>query len=104
MSSYRLGWFYLCVERARQKSTPKPAAAACYVAGALSCVAARDCGMPRARADSRGSELARVSVPSVPDYAARFGFLAQFVGLDMAASSAITRERLGWEPTGPTLI
>ena len=34
----------------------------------------------------------------------RFGFLAQFVGLDMAASSAITRELLGWEPTGPTLI
>lgn len=22
MSSYQLGWFYLCVERARQKSTP----------------------------------------------------------------------------------
>jgi nucleoside-diphosphate-sugar epimerase len=34
----------------------------------------------------------------------RFGFLARFVGLDMAASSAITRELLGWEPTGPTLI
>jgi nucleoside-diphosphate-sugar epimerase len=34
----------------------------------------------------------------------RFGFLAQFVGLDMAASSAITRQLLGWEPTGPTLI
>ena len=34
----------------------------------------------------------------------RFGFLAQFVGLDMAASSAITRELLGWEPKGPTLI
>jgi nucleoside-diphosphate-sugar epimerase len=33
-----------------------------------------------------------------------FGFLGQFVGLDMAASSAITRERLGWQPTGPTLI
>jgi hypothetical protein len=34
----------------------------------------------------------------------RLGFLAQFVGLDMAASSAITRELLEWEPTGPTLI
>jgi nucleoside-diphosphate-sugar epimerase len=33
----------------------------------------------------------------------RFGFLSQFVGLDMAASSAITRELLRWEPTGPTL-
>jgi nucleoside-diphosphate-sugar epimerase len=34
----------------------------------------------------------------------RFGFLGQFVGLDMAASSAITRELLAWEPTGPSLI
>jgi len=34
----------------------------------------------------------------------RFGFLAQFVALDMAASSAITRELLGWDPTGPALI
>jgi nucleoside-diphosphate-sugar epimerase len=33
----------------------------------------------------------------------RFGFLSQFVGLDMAASSEITRELLRWEPTGPTL-
>jgi nucleoside-diphosphate-sugar epimerase len=33
----------------------------------------------------------------------RFGFLAQFVGLDMAASSWITRDLLKWEPTGPTL-
>ena len=35
---------------------------------------------------------------------ARFGFIGQFVGLDMAASSAITRELLAWTPTGPTLI
>ena len=34
----------------------------------------------------------------------RFGFLGQLVGLDMSASSAITRELLGWEPTGPTLL
>ena len=41
---------------------------------------------------------------SLDEAGERFGFLAQFVGLDMAASSAITRELLGWEPTGPTLI
>ncbi|CAN5288788.1 hypothetical protein BH10PSE15_BH10PSE15_03860 [soil metagenome] len=27
-----------------------------------------------------------------------------FVGLDMPASSAWTRDRLGWHPTGPGLI
>jgi hypothetical protein len=31
----------------------------------------------------------------------RFGFIGQFVGLDMPTSSAITRELLRWEPTGP---
>ena len=41
---------------------------------------------------------------SLEEAGERFGFLAQFVGLDMAASSTITRELLGWEPTGPTLI
>ena len=56
-----------------------------------------------AQAISRRFELP--ATPISPEEAAeRFGFLAQFVGLDMAASSAITRERLGWEPTGPTLI
>jgi nucleoside-diphosphate-sugar epimerase len=34
----------------------------------------------------------------------RFGFLGRFVGLDMAASSEITRRLLGWEPTGSTLL
>jgi hypothetical protein len=33
-----------------------------------------------------------------------FGWMAGFAGLDMPASSAITRERLGWIPTGPTLL
>jgi nucleoside-diphosphate-sugar epimerase len=33
-----------------------------------------------------------------------FGWLAMFAGLDMPASSAITREKLGWTPTGPGLI
>jgi hypothetical protein len=30
--------------------------------------------------------------------------MAMFVGLDMPASSAWTQARLGWHPTGPTLI
>jgi nucleoside-diphosphate-sugar epimerase len=35
---------------------------------------------------------------------AYFGWLAMFAGLDMPASSAQTRRKLGWEPTGPGLI
>jgi nucleoside-diphosphate-sugar epimerase len=35
---------------------------------------------------------------------AYFGWLAMFAGLDMPASSAQTRKKLGWEPTGPGLI
>ncbi|MFT4040182.1 MAG: SDR family oxidoreductase [Thermomicrobiales bacterium] len=34
----------------------------------------------------------------------RFGFLAAFLAVDMPASSAVTRELLGWRPTGPTLL
>ncbi len=33
-----------------------------------------------------------------------FGWLAMFAGRDMPASSAQTRRKLGWEPTGPGLI
>ena len=40
-----------------------------------------------------------------PEAAAEhFGWLAMFVGMDMPASSAITRERLGWRPAGPGLL
>ncbi|WP_166851187.1 SDR family oxidoreductase [Isoptericola sp. BMS4] len=49
-----------------------------------------------------------VGVPTVsvdPDDAAEhFGWLGTFWGMDIRASSALTRERLGWEPTGPTLL
>jgi nucleoside-diphosphate-sugar epimerase len=51
---------------------------------------------------------AGLGVPAVslsPDEAAdHFGWLAAFAGYDMPASSAWTRERLGWAPTGPSLI
>ena len=50
----------------------------------------------------------RVQVPVVamsPESAAQhFGWLAMFAGFDMPASSALTRQRLGWRPTGPGLI
>ena len=50
----------------------------------------------------------RLKVPTVsiaPDQAAaHFGWLGMFADHDMPASSALTRERLGWHPTGPGLI
>lgn len=33
-----------------------------------------------------------------------FGWLAMFAGRDLAASSAKTRAKLGWEPAGPTML
>ncbi len=51
----------------------------------------------------RGLKIPVVSLP--PDEApAHFGWLAMFASLDMPASSALTRKRLGWQPTGPSLI
>lgn len=35
---------------------------------------------------------------------AHFGWMGLFIGIDMWSSSAKTRERLGWQPTGPGLI
>lgn len=48
----------------------------------------------------------KVPVGAVPPEGAvqHFGFLGNFAGLDMPASSALTQERLGWHPTGPGLI
>ena len=47
-------------------------------------------------------------VPAVPiapqEAAAHFGWLAHFVAWDIPASSAQTREKLAWNPTGPGLI
>jgi hypothetical protein len=41
---------------------------------------------------------------SAEEAAAHFGWLAAFAGFDMPASSAQTRQRLGWRPAGPGLI
>ncbi|MBF6593476.1 MAG: SDR family oxidoreductase [Thermaceae bacterium] len=45
-------------------------------------------------------------VVSVPSAAAgeHFGWLAPFLAADLLASSALTRERLGWQPAQPGLI
>jgi len=36
--------------------------------------------------------------------AAIFGWFALFAGMDLPASSGLTRQRLGWQPGGPTLV
>lgn len=47
-----------------------------------------------------------VPVRSIPDdeAAEHFGFLAGLYGVDCPAGSELTRELLGWQPTGPGLI
>ncbi len=51
---------------------------------------------------------ARLNLPvksiAADDAPAFFGWLATFAGFDMPASSAQTRQKLGWHPTGPGLI
>jgi nucleoside-diphosphate-sugar epimerase len=51
----------------------------------------------------KGLKVPVVSV-SPEEAQAHFGWLAMFAGFDMPASSAQTRQRLGWQPTGPGLI
>ncbi len=47
-------------------------------------------------------------VPAVPispeDAGEHFGFLGGFLAADIPASSALTREQMGWQPTHPGLI
>lgn len=56
-----------------------------------------------AEALGRGLKLPVVSI-APEEAAAHFGWMAMFVGLDMPASSARTQARLGWHPSGPTLL
>ncbi|WP_321818509.1 MULTISPECIES: SDR family oxidoreductase [unclassified Paraburkholderia] len=51
----------------------------------------------------RGLKLPVVSIPA-EQAQAQFGWMAMFVGMDMPASSALTQARLGWRPSGPSLI
>jgi nucleoside-diphosphate-sugar epimerase len=56
-----------------------------------------------AEALGRGLNLPAVSIPEATAMA-HFGWLGGFAGLDFPASSAMTRQMLGWTPVGPTLI
>jgi nucleoside-diphosphate-sugar epimerase len=50
----------------------------------------------------------RLGLPAVSispeEAAAVYGFLGHFMNLDSPTSNTKTRERLGWNPTGPTLL
>ncbi len=52
---------------------------------------------------SAGLELPTVSL-SKEEAEAHFGWLATFVTANITASSALTRQKLGWLPTGPSLL
>jgi nucleoside-diphosphate-sugar epimerase len=54
-------------------------------------------------AHGRGLKVPVVSIKP-EETEAHFGWLARFAGHDMPSSSAITRRKLNWKPTGPGLI
>ncbi len=56
-----------------------------------------------AAAIGRGLKVPVVSLTS-EESSKHFGWLGGFLERDIPASSALTRERLGWNPTGPDLI
>ncbi len=68
--------------------------------------AAAEDGVPaRQIAETVGAGLGIPAVSLSPEAAAdHFGWFAPFAGYDLPASSAWTRERLGWQPTGPSLM
>jgi nucleoside-diphosphate-sugar epimerase len=59
----------------------------------------------RAMAETIGRRL-RIPVKSIPleEAHAYFGWLEHFAAFDAPASSAQTRKKLGWQPTGPGMI
>ena len=59
----------------------------------------------RAIAEVIGRHLDVPTASIAPEDAAEhFGWLGRFLAIDSVATSTITRELLGWEPTHPGLI
>jgi nucleoside-diphosphate-sugar epimerase len=56
-----------------------------------------------AEAIGRGLNVPAVSI-SAEQASAHFGWLGMFTGRDMPASSALTRQRLGWQPTQTGMV
>jgi nucleoside-diphosphate-sugar epimerase len=68
--------------------------------------AVADEGVPfREIAEAMGSHLGVPTVSLPPaDAVDHFSHLGHFVGLDSPATAVVTRQLLGWEPTGPGLL
>lgn len=59
----------------------------------------------RAIAETLGRRLnLPVHSLNTPDAAAHFGWMSEFAGRDMSASSALTQSETGWQPKGPGLL
>jgi nucleoside-diphosphate-sugar epimerase len=56
-----------------------------------------------AEAIGRAFDLPVTSIAS-DDVQDHFGWIGAFFAMDLAATSTVTRELLGWTPTGPALI
>ena len=56
-----------------------------------------------AQAIATGLDVPCTSIPA-RDAAEHFTWFTPFAAMDQPASSAQTRERLGWTPTGPELL
>lgn len=65
-----------------------------------------DEGVPaRTIAERIGAGLGLPVTSVAPEQAAEhFGWIGPFFAMDGAASSAVTRAQLGWQPTGPSLL
>ncbi len=68
--------------------------------------AVADEGVPfREIAEAIGRHLGIPAASVSPaDAVEHFGHLGHFVALDSPATAAVTRQLLGWEPTGPSLL
>jgi nucleoside-diphosphate-sugar epimerase len=74
-------------------------------AGARLHAVAEEAVSTRDIAEAVGQSLGLPVESIAPEKAAEhFGLIGGFFGMDMSASSALTRELIGWTPTGPTLI
>lgn len=63
---------------------------------------AAEAGLPfKSIAEAIGRGL---GLPVEPRPAEHFGWIGAFAGMDVPASSALTRQRLGWTPKGPGLL